>query len=123
RVPTDAERVADYGRRAAKISYAMLTKNPARYQGQLVRFLGKIFHIQEDAFLTTMQVNVTFQGWGVWDDQIMVHYPMQTDFVQGDLVWVCGTVRGPITYTSVAGWTITVPMIDAEYLGKYVSDY
>ena len=123
RVPTDAEKVAEYGRQAAKISYAMLVKNPSRYQGQRVRYLGKIFHIEEEGSSTAMQVNVTSQGWGMWDDQIMVSYRGQTEFVQGDLVWVCGTVRGPMTYTSVAGWNITVPLIDAEFLGRYESDY
>lgn len=119
REATSSEKLAQYKRKSAGLSYAMLSKNPDRYKGQYVVYLGKIFTIQEDASGTAMQVNVTHRGYGFWDDQIMVSFTGQTDFVKENLVWVCGTVRGSYTYTSVAGWTITVPLIDAEYLSPY----
>ena len=120
---TNAEKVAEYRRRSSKLTYAMLSKNPDRYKGESVVYLGKIFNIQESGSETSMQVNVTHKGYGFWDDQIMVYYASQTDFVKDNLVWVCGTVRGSFTYQSVAGWNITVPLVDAEYLGTYEPEY
>ncbi len=123
REATNAERIAEYKRKASRISYAMLSKNPDKYKGEFVVFLGKIFNIKEDESGATIQVNVTQQYLGFWDDQVMVYYPHETDFIENNLVWICGTVRGSYSYQSVAGWNLTVPLIDAEYLGRYEAAY
>ncbi len=40
------------------------------------------FSIQENAEFTVMQVNVTYKGYGIWDDQIFVVYQGTTEFVE-----------------------------------------
>ena len=86
---------------------------------QSVTYLCKIFNIIEDQQGTTMQVYITDDGYGSWDNQIMVYFPMETEYVNGDLVWICGTIQGSTTYHSQANWEISVPLINAEYLFPY----
>jgi hypothetical protein len=41
-----------------------------------------------------------------------------TDFVEKDQVYVVGTLTGNYSYTSEAGWNITIPAIDAQAILK-----
>lgn len=102
--------------RVEEISYKQLSKNPDRYKGSFIKFHGKVFTIQEDSSNTVMQINVTHHGYGFWSDQIMVMFNGITDLVVDSKVTFYGTVVGSHTYTSVAGWTITVPLVSAEKL-------
>lgn len=121
RLLTNAERIAEYRRDAEKLSYAMFSKNPDRYKGTHIAVLGRIFTIQESGNSTVVQVNLSYTGGSLFnfEDQIIVTYDQKTDFVKDSFVWICGTIEGSQTYTSVAGYTITVPHIAAEYLGKF----
>lgn len=97
------------------IEFKHLNKGADRYAGEAVRFKGEIVQIQEDGEGSTIRLAVTQTSYG-WspNDIIMLYYPEMTDFFTDDVVTVDGYVVGDYTYTSQAGWDITVPLINAE---------
>lgn len=97
------------------IDFKHLSKGADRYAGEAVRFKGEIVQIQEDEEGTTIRLAVTQTSYG-WssNDIIMLYYPELTDFFTDDVVTVDGYIIGDHTYTSQAGWEITVPLIRAE---------
>ncbi|TCI77705.1 hypothetical protein EVJ20_07015 [Exiguobacterium sp. SH0S1] len=97
------------------IEFKHLSKGADRYAGEAVRFKGEIVQIQEDEEGTTIRLAVTQTSYG-WspNDIIMLYYPELTDFFTDDVVTVDGYIIGDHTYTSQAGWDITVPLIGAE---------
>lgn len=103
-------------KKAIRLSYGKLKKNPDSYAGTLVKYYGKIFAIREEGGKTIMQVNVTNHGYGFWDDQIMVVFDNTTELEENHMVTIYGLVVGGVTYQSAAGWNITVPLINAERL-------
>ncbi|MGA9174376.1 MAG: hypothetical protein WBZ33_10440 [Thermoactinomyces sp.] len=56
-------------------------------------------------------------GWN-YNDVIWVDYLGTTDYVEDDVVTIYGTVLGSKTYTSQAGWEITLPEVNALYIEK-----
>jgi tetratricopeptide (TPR) repeat protein len=103
-------------KKAVRLSYGQLKKNPDSHAGTFVKYNGKIFSIREYGGKTEMQVNVTNHGYGFWDDQIMVVYSGPTELEENRMVTFYGTVVGGYTYQSVAGWNMTVPLVNAEML-------
>ncbi|MDA5560634.1 hypothetical protein PJK55_07835 [Exiguobacterium sp. MMG028] len=97
------------------IEFKHLNKGADRYAGEAVRFKGEIVQIQEDGEGSTIRLAVTQTSYG-WspNDIIMLYYPELTDFFTDDVVTIDGYVVGDYTYTSQAGWDITVPLINAE---------
>lgn len=97
------------------IDFKHLSKGADRYAGEAVRFKGEIVQIQEDEEGTTIRLAVTQTSYG-WspNDIIMLYYPELTDFFTDDVVTVDGYIIGDHTYTSQAGWDITVPLVSAE---------
>jgi tetratricopeptide (TPR) repeat protein len=103
-------------KKSIRLSYGKLKKNPDSYAGTLVKYYGKIFTIREEGAKTIMQINITNQGYGFWDDQIMVVFDGLTELEEGNTVTFYGTIVGGFTYQSAAGWNITVPLVDAAKL-------
>lgn len=100
------------------IEFKHLSKGADRYADEAVRFTGEIVQIQEDGDEgTTIRLAVTQTSYG-WDsnDIVMLYYPELTEFFTEDVITVDGYIVGDHTYTSQAGWDITVPLIRAEKL-------
>lgn len=119
RVLSKAEQKARYKKSCKAISYKQLKKNPDKYAGDRYKARGQILQIMEGFGQTEMRIAVTRDSWG-WnvDDVIYVFYNGTTDFVEEDVVTVYGEISGSHTYTSIAGWTITVPGVDVKYIEK-----
>ncbi|MGG0845610.1 hypothetical protein [Peribacillus simplex] len=100
---------------AKTIEYAQMIKNPDRYAGEYVKYRGQIVQIQEGDDMTVIRLAVTQDSYG-WDSNevIWVEVDGYTDFVDEDVVTVYGTVVGSHSYTSQAGWEITVPAMLAD---------
>jgi len=106
-----------YKRRATRISYGELEKGADRYKGTVVKYTGQVQQIQEDASGGGyMRVAVNRDSWGYWDDIIYVWYSGKTTLVNDDIVTFWGDIYGDYTYTSIAGWKITIPAVTAKYL-------
>ena len=101
---------------AKTISFAQLEKNPDKYDGEYVKYTGEILQISEGYFMTGIRLAVTqtSYGWYSADDVIWVEYVGTTDFVEEDVVTVYGEITGTYSYTSIAGWEITIPAMEAD---------
>lgn len=119
RVLSAAEKKARYKKSCKTIPYKHLKKNLDKYAGRRYKARGQILQIMEDFNRTEMRIAVTRDSWG-WniDDVIYVTYDGTTDFVEEDVVTVYGEITGSYSYTSVAGWQITVPGVKAKYIEK-----
>ena len=92
-------------------------KNPDKYAGDKVCYLGPIFQIQEgDGGGGIMLLAVTDQGYGVWDDNIWVDYDRPIRSAADDHIRVCGTVTGSKSYETQAGGETFVPQVKARYI-------
>ncbi len=100
---------------AKTISFDKLNKNPDRYKGEYVKYRGEIVQIMESDGMTAIRLSITSTsyGWSV-SDIIYVAYLGYTDFVDEDVVTIYGEVNGSYTYTSQAGWDITLPLVIAD---------
>ena len=100
---------------AKTISFDKLNKNPDRYKGEYVKYKGEIVQIMEGDGITAIRLSITqtSYGWSV-SDIIYVAYVGYTDFVDEDVVTIYGEVGGSYTYTSQAGWDITLPLVVAD---------
>ena len=101
---------------AKTISFAQLDKNPYKYEGDYVKYTGEILQITESFGITGMRLAVTKSAYGGYSasDVIWVRYWGTTDFVEEDVVTVYGEITGSYSYTSVAGWEITIPSMEAD---------
>ncbi|MET3507013.1 hypothetical protein [Halalkalibacter oceani] len=102
---------------AEEISFAHLNKNPDRYAGEYVKYTGEIVQIQEGDGWTIIRLAVTESSYGYdFNDIVWVEYEGYTDFIDEDIVTVYGTIMGSHSYTSQAGWEITVPALLADII-------
>jgi hypothetical protein len=103
------------------ITYAHLKKNADRYTGKAYAFTGLIREIEEGKIPdTNIPVTVgrvvfahTYQ-----EDPVYFVAPFTTEFVEGNVVDMAGFLTGSFTYTSQAGWNITIPAIAARAIAK-----
>jgi hypothetical protein len=62
---------------------------------------------------------VTSEGYGMWTDNVAVAFDGRIRSVcENDLITAYGTCVGQYSYTSVAGYDETVPLIHAKFVGK-----
>lgn len=99
------------------IDFAHLNKNADKYAGEPYKFYGKIVQIMESGNYTTIRMSVTQTSYG-WSssDIIYVEYDGTTDFVEDDVITVYGTVFGSHSYTSQAGYNISLPAVIAKQI-------
>lgn len=98
----------------SKITYEHLKKNADRYNGEPWAFNGRVFQIQESGGQTAALLSL--DAWG--NKMMEVQANFTTDFVEKDQVYVVGYLAGNYSYTSVAGWNITIPLIEARAILK-----
>jgi len=96
------------------VTYGKLKKNADRYTGQAWAFAGKVLEIHEQGSTTTARIGIG--GYGL--DAVYVECRCTTDFVEDNSVFVVGTVQGNYTYDTVAGWTLTIPRVNAVAIVK-----
>jgi hypothetical protein len=101
---------------AKTIPYNQLIKNPEQYAGTPVAYHGQIFQVQESGGMGVVLLSVTDEGYGMWTDNICVNYFQHIKSAKNDIITVYGKVVGMKTYTSQAGYDISIPEIDAKYI-------
>lgn len=90
------------------LKYAMLEKNPTKYVGTPYTFYGKIVQIQERGNYTWARLNFGRT------DIIWVEGRFSTAYLKNQNVYVVGYLAGTYSYTSEAGWKITIPAFAAR---------
>ncbi|MBN2168107.1 MAG: hypothetical protein JW738_02605, partial [Actinobacteria bacterium] len=96
--------------------FAHLNKNPDVYTGTRCQYKGKVVQIMESGGTSDIRMDITPLGYGYWSDTIYVTYTGTTPAVEENIIIVYGTVLGSHTYTSQAGYSITLPLIEAKYI-------
>lgn len=100
---------------AQTIPYEQLKKNPDRYTGEYVTYTGEIIQIMEGDGRSQIRLSVTKESYGYSvNDIVFVEYAGYTDFVDGNIVKIYGEVYGSYTYTSQAGYEISLAGIIAD---------
>lgn len=122
---TDAYSQAEYDQAAFEedkdlydtLDYAQLRKNPNGHAGEFVYYTGEIIQIMEEVDFTVIRLAVTETSYGYDpNDVVWVEYDDNTEFIDGDIVTVYGMIIGSHSYTSQAGWEITVPAMLADWI-------
>lgn len=113
------QEIADYKAKCTTYEYRVLDKDADKLSGEYIRQRGQIIQIMEEASTTVIRLSVTrlSYGWSI-NDIVYVVYFGATEVYVDDVVTVWGQIAGQHTYTSVAGYNITVPRIDAKYIEK-----
>ncbi len=92
-----------------KITYAHLKKNALKYTGMPYKLTGHILEIEEKNGIDYARIAINWYG----DAAIFVKTTGTSDFVLGDWVDVVGFLAGNYSYTSQAGWEISIPSMIA----------
>lgn len=95
-----------------RVSLAQLSKNPGRFAGTPWRGSGRVLEIHEGPGGTVARVAVGPQ------DVMYVRLLYATDVVQYDAVDLVGFLAGSYSYTSQAGWSISLPALAAKAMVK-----
>lgn len=90
-------------------------KNPKKFTGIRLNVVGKIMEIEESAGRTGLQMYVNRNY-----DTVIVQYPGSVAFYKDDLIRVYGIGAGVFEGQNRFGATITVPLIEAKYIKKFV---
>jgi len=95
------------------VTFAGLQRNASRYTGELAAFTGRVLEIQDipggrGSFL---RVGVNSALTNVL--AVITHLPPADSVVANRRVRVYGRMAGSYSYTSQAGWNITIPRMDA----------
>lgn len=99
------------------ISYDHIAREPDKYSGKKVQFVGEIIQAQEVGSSIILRVNVTETDFGLFEDTIWVNYTYQENqkrLLEEDIVYIWGEIQGLKTYESVLGASITIPEINAR---------
>ncbi|SCA96769.1 Uncharacterized protein BWINRA5_00084 [Bacillus mycoides] len=104
---------------AKELSYAELKKNPNGHKGEMVKYTGEIVQIIESGGSTDIRLAVTKRSYGYnTNDIVYVTFDKPTEFVEKDIVTVTGNIEGSYSYTSQAGWNISLPLMKAIDITK-----
>lgn len=105
---------------AAEVTYDNLFRNNESYVGDVVYFHGKIIQVQEQLFGGYVWRVATKQSAyiGYMGDILWVNYDGPR-FLEGDIIDLCGKVKGLKTYSSIFGKQVTIPEIDALGVSLY----
>lgn len=100
------------------ISYDQLARYPDQYEGQKVKFYGKVLQVMNDGsiYQIRLAVNDNYDTvvMGLFTSSIMTNGKILED----DEITIYGVSAGDYTYKAVMGNSITVPMIRIEKIDQ-----
>ncbi len=114
------------------VAYKVINKDADRLKGRKYKITRQVFQIQDAGAgqywegypgelepRTSILLSVTNEGYGFWDDNVAVAYEGRLKNVyENDIITVYGTCIGQYSYESIAGYNMTVPAIEAEYVSQ-----
>jgi len=115
--PLTGNALTQYEASCISVGYQELSTNIGKYNGQHVKFSGKVISINTNNSKTQLVISVTpvNGGWST-SDLIFVNYNAQTQFKVGDIVTVYGDVAGTYNYVSIYNGQLKIPKITARYI-------
>ena len=108
---------------APEVAYDNLFRNNESYIGDIVYFRGKIIQVHEELFGGYIWRVATKESefFGYISDILWVNYDGPR-FLEGDIIDLCGKVKGLRTYSSIFGQQVTIPEIDALSVSLFSPD-
>ena len=102
---------------AIEVPYDELFRHNESYVGDIIHVRGEIIQVVEKLFggYTWRVATSESEFFGYIGDIIWVNYSGPR-FLEGDIVDLCGEVKGLRTYTAIFGQQVTIPEIDALYV-------
>ena len=105
----------------AEIDYKELLRNPEKHKGDRICFEGKITEVVDESKRSvTLRINVTNNGYGIWDDDIYVTFEREDTgndrLLEDDIVKVYGEADGNKSYLTVLFAERTIPKVKAKYI-------
>lgn len=106
----EAEEKAGYD---TGITYDQLARRPDDYEGEKVKFTGKVIQVLEGDAIN----NIRFAVNSNYDTLLLCKYNkniVESRVLEDDVITIYGTSGGLFTYESVAGTSITLPLVYIE---------
>lgn len=98
------------------VEFRVLDKNPESLKGTKYCTTGKVIQIMEGATETNFRMDVTQGEYGYWDDTIYAsHMGKMPGIYEDSIINIWGEVMGSYTYESVAGYSITLPLVYVRF--------
>ena len=98
------------------ITYNQLARTPDDYEGEKVKFKGRVLQVMEGSYgITSLRVATK----GRYDNVIYVTYLssiVESRVLEDDTVTIYGTSKGLYSYESTGAGTITIPAVSADYI-------
>ncbi|MEI6580229.1 MAG: zinc ribbon domain-containing protein [Eubacteriales bacterium] len=101
------------------VTYDQLARYPDLYKNTNVKIKGQVIQVITGGDTTGYRVNVTDEGYGLWDDTILMSFNLSEDspqILEEDIITIYGVYQGTTTYTTIFGAKETVPSMLAEYI-------
>ena len=115
---SDEEIEAAFKESCSWYSFDEVSRNPSAYEGRPAVFRGEVVQVLEDGNYVDLRVNVTDEGYW-WSDTIYVTYRIPDGaprILEDDVITIYGRMGGLVSYTSIFGETITLPLLEAVYI-------
>lgn len=109
--------INEYKDQCKNVSYDDIARDPDKYKGSKVIFIGEIIQIQENGSNVALRVNVNKDQYGIYKDTIWVNYTYSANekkLLENDVISIWGESKGNVSYKSVLGSKITIPQINAR---------
>ena len=95
------------------ITYSQLARTPDEYEGEKVKFSGKVIQISEGLFSDVIRLAVN----GSYDNILYLTVPIGTTeerILEDDYITIYGVSEGITTYTTVLGASISIPEVSVD---------
>lgn len=117
---SDIEKKNAYKNMCQNYTFDEIARNPDSYKGNYAKFTGEIIQSMEEGSSYTLRVSVTKGKYGFYSDPILVTYTKKDSnenrLLEDDIVTLYGQLAGTYTYTTVLGSSVTIPLLNAEYV-------
>ena len=110
----------DYKKACETFPYTEISRNPELYRGKLAQYTGQVVQVMENYGTTMIRMNVNEDEFGIWNDTIYaeIKYDNSSNgrILENDIITVYGEMNGIKTYTSVMGYEVSIPFLNAQYV-------
>lgn len=130
KVETDKPKVSDadlkalYKSAAKTYTYKEIARDPDKYDGTYAKYTGEVVQVMENSTTYNLRVNITKKTYKYSDtvsyyDTIYVVAAKKSGesrILEGDIITIYGENDGLYTYTSTIGASITLPLVQGEFI-------
>lgn len=118
----EKQHINDYKKSCKNYNYKDVLRTPNDYINKQAYWFGEIFQVVEKSEnYSVFMVSVNCKKYYYIDgyscsDTIYVVYRGSESFIEDDMIKMWGTMNGNITYETIKGYDLTIPMFYAEYI-------